>query len=411
MHSRETGLESLEPRRLLAATVTYTLIELDFEPKDLNNADQILAADAIEQVRRGGRLTATSLPKVDSAATLVARRFNDDGIVIGSESFRGPNDESRSQEVLIGPDRTGQYQSRYLYDNTTSADDQPNAAVVINNPGQILTNGGEDATPDLTGDVRLITVGRRGALTSVNANGLLPGGTRTIDDPIDLNNAGQFVTTDAHFPVDNFVTLHRGVASLRTAQELAGGVAAPIQQLSALNDVGQIVGATQQAGAGQQLSATLYQTSRRGRYYRTFLGALPGDDTSEAVAINNAGQILGTSFSTPASGPILDLTATITQRGSNGKYGAPQDLNGLIPDPGKDRVTRPIAINDAGLIIAEGASTRNGTQRFVLLIPSRANRVSSASAAAVSAAPPQGVAVSVMFASRKRLVGLDDVLE
>jgi hypothetical protein len=63
------------------------------------------------------------------------------------------------------------------------------------------------------------------------------------------------------------------------------------------------------------------------------------------------------------------------------------------------------------LIIAEGASTRNGTQRFVLLIPSRANRVSSASAAAVSAAPPQGVAVSVMFASRKRLVGLDDVLE
>src|SRR5438046_907592 len=79
------------------------------------------------------------------------------------------------------------------------------------------------APPDLTGDVLLLTLGRHGAITSQNANALLQGGTRTIDLPLDFNNVGQLATTDAHYPVDNFVTFRRGVGTLQTAQELAGG--------------------------------------------------------------------------------------------------------------------------------------------------------------------------------------------
>lgn len=389
------ALESFEPRRLFASPVTYALVELPFEPLDLNNADQILAADSIYQVHRAARLTKTLLPTITPAATLAARKFNDSGIVIGTETVTLPDHTTRSQEVVLGPNGLGVYESQYLFDNTTAADQQTNAPVVINNRGQILTNGGEDESlPDLTGDVRLFTLRRHGALTNQSANGLLQGGTRTIDVPLDINNAGQLVTTDAHYPIDNFVTFRRGVGTLQTAEQLAGGVPAPLQKLNALNDDGQIVGATQQPGPNQHLNATLYQLSIRGRYYRTFLGTLPTHDTSEALAINNFGQILGTSSITRSSGRIVDLIATLTQpNATTGVYGATQDLNALIPDPGKDRVTRPIAINDAGVIVAEGISTRNSSRRFLLLLPSRANR-SSASTAIVISPPPTSPAIA-----------------
>jgi hypothetical protein len=382
-------LHPLEPRRLLASPVTYTLVELPFEPLDLNNADQILAADSVYQIHRAARLTKTILPTISTGATLAARKFNDEGIVIGTETLALPDNTTRSQEVLLGPNRLGVYEPSYLFDGTTAADDQTNAPVVINDIGQILTNGGEDESlPNLTGDVRLFTLGRHGALTNESANGLLQGGTRTIDVPIDINNAGQLITTDAAFPIDNFVTFRRGVGTLQTAEQLAGGAPAPLQKLNALNDNGQIVGATQQPGPNQHLNATLYQLSIRGRYYRTFLGTLPTQDTSQALAINNFGQILGTSGIIRSSGRIVDLTATITLPDpTTGVYGATQDLNTLIPDPGKDRVTQPIAINDAGVIIAEGISTRNSSRRFLLLLPSRANRRPTSTTAFTSPPP------------------------
>jgi hypothetical protein len=394
-------LHPLEPRRLLASPITYTLVELPFEPLDLNNADQILAADSIYQFPRAARLTKAILPTITSGATLAARKFNDSGLVIGTETLTLPDNTTRAQQILLGPNRLGVYEPSYLFDGTTAADDQTNAPVVINNLGQILTNGGEDESlPDLTGDVRLFTLGRHGALTNESANGLLQGGTRTIDVPIDINNAGQLITTDAAFPIDNFVTFRRGVGTLQTAEQL-GGAPAPLQKLNALNDNAQIVGATQQPGPDQHLTATLYQLSIRGRYYRTFLAALPTQDTSQALAINNFGQILGTSAITRSSGRIVDLTATITLPDpTTGAYGATQDLNTLIPDPGKDRVTRPIAINDAGVIVAEGISTRNSSRRFLLLLPSRANRAATPTTS-FAASPPisPSIARSTPFAT------------
>lgn len=369
-------LDALEPRHLFASPVTYTLIELPLNIRDLNNADQLLAPTAIYQIHRGGRVTRTDLPTLNPNATLSARRINDAGVIIATETTTNPLDNSVTrQQVVIALNRHGQYTSRYLFDNTTPRDDQPNAPVVLNNANQILTDGGEDESlPDLTGDVRLITLGKQGASTSESANGLLHGGTRTIDLPLDLNNVGQVVTIDAHYPIDNFVTFRRGVGTLKTAEELADGDRAPVQHLDALNDRSQIVGATQQPGPDQHLQATLYQLSSRNRYYRTFLGTLPTHNTSESLAINNnAGQILGTSYITRSTGRTVDLTATITQPNALGAYAPLTDLNSLIPNPGNDRVTRPIAINDAGLILAEGVSTRNSTPRFLLLLPSRGN--------------------------------------
>lgn len=399
-------LDPLEPRALFAST-SYTLLELPRDCVDLNNADQLLALTAVYQIHPGGRLTRTDLPILNPNATLAAHRINDAGVIIATETSTNPSDNSVThQQVVIAPDRHGHYTSRYLFDNTTRLVDQPNTPVAINNANQILTDGGEDPSiPDLTGDVRLITLGRHGAATSVSANGLLPGGTRTIDDPLDINNFGHLVTTDAHFPIDNYVTLHRGVGSLRTAQQLAGGVPVPVQHFAALNDLDQIVGATQKPGPGEQLTATLYRLSRRARFYSTYLGTLAGHDTSESLAINNAGQVLGTSFTTPASGPVLDETATLTQPDATGVYGPMQALNTLIPDPGFDRVTHPLALNDAGLILAKGISTRNSTPRALLLLPSRSNATTSVQ----RSLPTVPTTTATPFATRKRVRSDDNL--
>src|SRR4051794_37707074 len=75
-------IEPLECRRLFAAATTYTLIELTFEPTDLNNLDQIAAADNVYQIRKGGRLEAIALPTLVSNGRIVANRINDNGTLI-----------------------------------------------------------------------------------------------------------------------------------------------------------------------------------------------------------------------------------------------------------------------------------------------------------------------------------------
>jgi hypothetical protein len=370
-------LDPLEPRRLFASPVTYTLIELDFQPQDLNNADQIVGRD-LHQVRRGGRLTTTSLPTHSPTNNLAPAKLNDDGIIVGSEG-RIEGEDSIHQGVILGPDATGEYQSRYLFDDTTPDHNQVNLPTVLNNLGQIITSGGGDAFFDEPiHDPALAQLGARGRLSITPLNDLrLPGETLAVNRTADLNNLGQLVATgpetDPARSVDNFAVLRRNHLYLTPASTLSRDAASKSQHLVALNDLGQIVGSTAPTLADNP-TATLYQVSSRGRYYRTFL-SLPGKDASLATAINNVGQVLGYAYTNPGAGPILDLTAFIAQRSRSGKYGAPVDLNTLIPDPGNDRVTRPIAINDAGLILAEGASTRNSSQRFLLLIPSRSNAV------------------------------------
>jgi hypothetical protein len=77
MSHQTPRLDALEPRRLFA--ITYSLIELDVQPQDLNNADQIVGRD-LHQVRRGGRFTTTTLPTLFPTNNLAATQLNDDGI-------------------------------------------------------------------------------------------------------------------------------------------------------------------------------------------------------------------------------------------------------------------------------------------------------------------------------------------
>src|SRR3954470_24482027 len=109
-------IEPLEPRRLLAATITYTLVELTFEPMDLNNLDQIAAADNVYQIRKGGRLEATALPTLVNNGRVVANRINDNGTLIGLETVSQPttDDLLLREPVIVAPDSHGHYQTRSL---------------------------------------------------------------------------------------------------------------------------------------------------------------------------------------------------------------------------------------------------------------------------------------------------------
>jgi hypothetical protein len=364
------AIEALECRRLFAAAITYTLIELTFEPMDLNNLDQIAAADNVYQIRKGGRLEATALPTLVSNGRVVANRINDNGTMIGLETVGQltGDDLTLREPVVVARDSHGHYQTRSLRADRTNPID-PTNLMAINDNDEILTDGGEDPNAvGVVGNELLISLGPRGRVSGTNVNDILPAGeSLRFDLPADLNNQGQAVGQGVGNFIDVYYEFHNGRGSIAPATALSGDAVSDVQKLTAINDSGVIVGNTALATSGRNTEATIYQRSSRGRYYRTFLGHLPDDTDSLATAINNAGQVVGESFAKPQFEPVTDESAFILQPGSS----AISDLNALIENPGKDRVNRPISINDAGLIIAEAFSTRNGRQRFVLLLPSK----------------------------------------
>jgi hypothetical protein len=381
-------LHPLEPRRLLA--VTYSLIELTFHPNDLSNLDQIAAADNVYQIRRGGRIVATPLPTLARNGRVVATHINDEGTMIGVDTVGQPtgDDLTTRDPVVIARDSRGQYQTRSLRDPLQGDLTDPTNLVAINDNNEILTDGGEGELTNALGDERLFTLGRRGRPNSTAVNDLLlPTETRRLDLPADINNLGQIVGADLNNAIDVLYEFRRGRASIAPATFLSGDTVSDVQKLTAINDAGMIVGNTALATSGRNAEATLYQRSSRGRYYRTFLGRLPDHSDSFATALNNAGVTVGVSFAQPQFGPITEQSAFLY---TPGRHAAIQDLNTLITNPGNDHVTRPIAINDAGLIVAEAVSTRNGQQRFVLLLPSESTRVTRSveQTAAISVAPP-----------------------
>jgi probable HAF family extracellular repeat protein len=121
----------------------------------------------------------------------------------------------------------------------------------------------------------------------------------------------------------------------------------------------------------------------------TDLGTLgtPGSVTfTQAISINNNGQIAGTVFTGGATEGFLYSNGTVTNLGSftaaaindNGVMvggssidsgGTVQDLNSLIPAKSGYQITYATAINDNGQIVADAADATT-SQAAVLLNPS-----------------------------------------
>jgi probable HAF family extracellular repeat protein len=93
------------------------------------------------------------------------------------------------------------------------------------------------------------------------------------------------------------------------------------------------------------------------------INPIPGYSRSEGLAINSSGVVVGDSDPAGSTG---QTDAVIWQPGAGATYTL-SDLNSLIPSGTGWMLTRALAINDAGLIVAEG--TQGGYSHAVLLTP------------------------------------------
>ena len=120
---------------------------------------------------------------------------------------------------------------------------------------------------------------------------------------------------------------------------------------SAIDGSGQIVGSVFVSSAVPR-EAFLYSGGKT-----TLLGVLPGQGTSMALAINDSGQIVGSST---ALGRRVLSTAVIF------KTSGPADLNTLIPANSGWTLIAAKGISDAGLIVGVGGFNGQGEHAFLL---------------------------------------------
>jgi probable HAF family extracellular repeat protein len=118
-----------------------------------------------------------------------------------------------------------------------------------------------------------------------------------------------------------------------------------------LNDYGQVVGASDTAGA-KSFHGFLWQQG-----HITDLGTLKGDANSVALAIGNNGLVLGAS-----------LDANFNLRAVLWKNGTPTDLNTLVPADSTLNLETACSINDKGEIIGFAALKSNPTESHAYLV-------------------------------------------
>jgi probable HAF family extracellular repeat protein len=152
-----------------------------------------------------------------------------------------------------------------------------------------------------------------------------------------------------------------------------------------INESGEIVGADDFFSGG---SSILWKNEKM-----IDLGKLPGDCSSEAVAINASGQIIGNSSPDCNS----DGVGVLWNDG-----GAPISLNTLVTPASDIDVTFPVYINDQGEIVAH-AALPNGDIHAIVLVPCDDNHpnlegCNYGTVAAVSAAPASSAKNTEPFA-------------
>jgi len=127
----------------------------------------------------------------------------------------------------------------------------------------------------------------------------------------------------------------------------------------ALNNHGQIVGFSDlpgdQHGANPNFHAFLWTQSRGIQD----LGTLPGDAISEALGINDQGQVVGVSYGAGFTNPRAFLW----------QDGVMTDLNTLIPSGSSLYLQAAQEINDLGEIVGQASDQTTGNAPAFLLIP------------------------------------------
>lgn len=197
-----------------------------------------------------------------------------------------------------------------------------------------------------------------GGITDISETGL---GDPSYSRAFDVNNAEQIV---GYIDRDGSLSFTEGD---RSAFIWQGGVFSTLDHLSgytsstavAINEAGHVVGwSGDVAGATSRAVAWLGGGA-------IDLGTLEGDSNSRALALNDRGQAVGWS-----GNGENDSRATFWQRGLR------LDLNALLPADSGWHLIEARGINNEGVIV--GTARVNGAMRAFMLIPPSAQRLQGA---------------------------------
>jgi probable HAF family extracellular repeat protein len=303
---------------------------LGTEAYGLNNNGTVVGVASITDFRATYWNPSPAVIPLGDVAS-VAYGVNDPGDIVGTR---------QATDFLVFPGEAFLFRGGVFYDLANKFAGQESIATDINNAGVISAWAGDIGSPHA-----FIYDTNSGTATDLGA---LPGHSESYAQAI--NNVGQVAgscrksggTQDPHaFLFDG------------SMKDLG-----PATSANDINDSGQVVGARVVGGASYW---TAYRCDTSGGTPQFVdLGFLPGFVGSEAMAINNDGDIVGHSFSDWGSGQ--QIHAFICTASS-----PMQDLNALIPANSGWELTWASAINDKGQIA--GTGTYNGRRQAYLLTP------------------------------------------
>jgi probable HAF family extracellular repeat protein len=280
--------------------------------------------------------------------------INDRGRVVGesNEIDPTPNDVGgHPRAVVLQPGRSRSLGALPERDSSE--------AVAVNERGTVIGFGYDN---DSMPGIALMTRGfvwRDGVLVDLGA---LPG--RTSSEPRAINDGGAVVGSSwyeevSYVPKDVPEQRRAFVWTTGKMREIGPADAASSEAVG-INDRGQVVGtwSTTPEGGRSQARGFVWDAGRT-----TTLGVLPGGTRSEAVAINDSGLVIGNSRGAldPQSGGEHER-AFVWQ---NGRIGTLETLP-------SGTTTHASAVNDAGVVVGR-ASTREGRQHAVVWTPPRAS--------------------------------------
>ncbi len=265
------------------------------------------------------------------SAASVAYGVNDGGDVVGTR---------QASDFLVFPGEAFLFRGGVFHNLANVFAGQMGVATDINNAGVVALWAGDDPTAHaFTYDANSGTV---------HDLGVLPGHEQSYPSAID--NAGRVagISRKSGTPSDSRAFLFDG-----TMHDLG-----PATNANDMNDAGQVVGGRVVSGASNWTAYRCDTSSGTPQFVD--LGTLPGFVSSEAMGINNDGDVVGHSVSNWGSGQ--QIHAFICPAGAQ-----MQDLNGLIPANSGWELTWASAINDKGEIA--GTGMYNGRRNAYLLTP------------------------------------------
>ncbi len=312
----------------LAAAQSYTVTDLgDLYPAAINNAGQVVGGDTLWMNGRTVRLNGLNATAINNRGQIVGFRGNGTGSGATEKNVHAFLWQNGKMRDLGTPRMPSQFYARGINDQGQVVGDSYRAPL-------LWQNGRITYFPKLSKDPPYTQMPSEAS--GINDNGWIVG-----------NSSARNGQLQAVLWQGRRVTVLRGLPGCQASRA------------NAINERGQIAGSCDFGWSNERprnrLSHPVLWQNGRPRD----LGRLRGDTGSMAAALNDAGQVVGTSSNNAQSS--LSYRAFLWQSGRM------LNLNALIPSRSAWHLDTATGINDRGQIVGNGK--HNGKPRSFLLTP------------------------------------------